>query len=230
MEFSVFFVFLLICLTTVTVNSFISLAPSSVKTRLLNNRRANPVSSAALTKQVRSVSVIALNNAETNHNEPQPQSKHYLIHDIFSSLYHLLTSSQSFFRHWLSHSTILTDPDLISFVAKCLSYGFWVFLTLIGLGTFGVDIKPLLSLVSVAGITIGLAAKDMLSHSFAGFYILFMKPFARGDVITVSGYTGKVTSINMRYVTLISKDGKNEILIPISQVYGQPISIEKRTS
>jgi small-conductance mechanosensitive channel len=217
------------CLTVATVNSFINSTPWSIKSGL-PIRKVNHLSLAPLGKHLQSFSVTALNNVDTTHTESQPEAKRYLIHDMFSSLYHLLTSSQSFFKHWLCQSTVLTDPDLVSFVAKCLSYGFWVFLTLIGLGTFGVDIKPLLSLVSVAGITIGLAAKDMLAHSFAGFYILFMKPFARGDIITVSGYTGKVTAIDMRYVTLISKDGKNEILIPVSQVYGQPISIERRPS
>ena len=123
----------------------------------------------------------------------------------FAAVYQLFTHSTIFFEKLVT--SFVSDPDLTKFIAKVCSYGFWTFLGLILLGTIGIDTKPLLSLVSVVGITIGFAAKDLLTNSFAGLFILLTRPFQRGDVITVSGMKGKVLSVDLRYVKLLSNDG-----------------------
>lgn len=90
----------------------------------------------------------------------------------------------------------------------------------------GIDTKPIVSLVGVLGITFGLAVKDLITNAFAGFYILFTRPFSRGDIITINDMKGKVISIDFRFVRLQALNGKGEILIPSSKVYGATIIIE----
>lgn len=85
----------------------------------------------------------------------------------------------------------------------------------------------MLSLLSISGLTIGFAAKDILTDTFAGFYILFIRPFKRGQIISVNGNRGKVMSVDIRYVRLLNLKDKSEILVPLSIVYGHSIVIER---
>ena len=93
------------------------------------------------------------------------------------------------------------------------------------MGTFGIDTKPILSLLSVSGLTLGFAAKDILTNTYAGAYIMIMRPFKRGMTISVDSIRGKVVSIDTNYVQLIGKDNV-KILLPSHTVYGKAIIIE----
>lgn len=147
------------------------------------------------------------------------------VRSTLTAVYHLFAHTQNFFEKFVR--SIISDPDLTRLVAKAFSYGFWTFIVLILLGTIGIDTKPLLSLISVLGITIGFAAKDLIKNGFAGLFILFTRPFQRGDLILVGSFKGRVLSVDLRYVKLLSVDGKSEIMVPLSLVYGNAITIQK---
>lgn len=139
----------------------------------------------------------------------------------------LFTSTETLFRGIVS--TVINDPDTANLVSKILSYSFWIFLVLVIFGTLGVDTKPLLSLFSVAGITLGFAAKDFITNSFAGIFVLLTRPFERGDVISVGGMRGKVLSIDIRYMRLQHEESGNEMMVPLSMVYNQVITIHQQS-
>lgn len=144
-----------------------------------------------------------------------------LIHNIFN----LFTSTESFFSKWVS--SFASDPDIVNLIAKVCSCAFWTYVTMCILGTVGIDTKPFLTFLNVALITLGFAAKDLITHSFAGIFILFNRPFSRGDFVRIGGFRGHVTSIDIRYVKLSEPTDGSEILIPLSMVYNGPIVIEK---
>lgn len=96
-------------------------------------------------------------------------------------------------------------------------------------GTVGIDTKPLISLVSILSLTIGFAAKDILTNTFAGIFILFTRPFKRGWVISVCGYRGRVLSTDIRYLRLESLKDRSEILVPLNLVYQNAIIVEQKT-
>jgi len=121
-------------------------------------------------------------------------------------------------------SLVVNDFDILRVGAKVLATVFWVYLVLSTLGTAGFDTKPLLTLLSVAQLTIGFAAKDFLTDIFAGMMILFLKPFSRGNIVTVAGYKGKVLSINLRYLKLFNQADKSIVLIPLSIVYTSAVT------
>ena len=123
-------------------------------------------------------------------------------------------------------SVLINDPDTIRSVAKIMAGTLWGYLILSFLGTLGIDTKPLLSLLSVFGLTLGFAAKDILNNTFAGIFILFTRPFKRGAVINVAGHRGKVISVDVQYVKLQSMNDKSIILLPLSMVYGNAIVVE----
>lgn len=140
----------------------------------------------------------------------------------------LFTSTESLFRGIVS--ALINDPDTVVLVAKVLSYSFWIFFILVILGTLGVDTKPLLSLFSVAGITLGFAAKDFLTNCFAGIIILLTRPFERGNIISVGNMKGKVLSIDIRYMRLQKLEDGSEMLVPLSLVYNQVITFHEPKS
>lgn len=144
-----------------------------------------------------------------------------LLHNIFN----LFTSTESFFSKWVS--SFASDPDIVNLIAKVCSCAFWTYVTMCILGTVGIDTKPFLTFLNVALITLGFAAKDLITHSFAGIFILFNRPFSRGDLVRIGGFRGHVTSIDIRYVKLSEPTDGSEILIPLSMVYNGPIVIEK---
>ena len=133
---------------------------------------------------------------------------------------------ENFFRHILE--VFIKDPDTLDLTAKISSWVSWSYILLSILGTIGFDTAPLLSLLSVSGLTVGFAAKDILTSTFKGFYILLTKPFSRGWTISVNGFSGEVLSIDIRYVKLLSSLDKREILVPLSMVYGSCIIIERK--
>lgn len=134
---------------------------------------------------------------------------------------------EGFFKNILM--IFVADPDTLQTIAKVCTWVTWTFIFLSALGTFGFDTKPLLSLLSVFGLTVGFAAKDVLTNIFKGFYILLTKPFKRGWVISVNGYRGKILSIDSRFVKLSSLIDKSEILVPLSMIYDTAIVVEKKT-
>lgn len=123
-------------------------------------------------------------------------------------------------------SLITDDPDILGYLTKIATTIVWVNILLSLLGTLGIDTKPLLSLLSISGLTFGFAAKDFITDVLAGVLILILRPFKRGDSITVGGCKGTVLSIDLKYVKVATAD-RTVCLIPITTVYKDVIRIHK---
>jgi small-conductance mechanosensitive channel len=124
----------------------------------------------------------------------------------------------------------VTDEDLKSTLGATLTGLLWGALALSALGTFGVDIKPLLGLSTLLGFALSISAKNILSNMFSAAYVLWVRPFRRGDVITVmefgksDTYTGQVLAVDYHFVRLRTDDNK-EIMIPSHAVYGKVVKL-----
>jgi hypothetical protein len=120
------------------------------------------------------------------------------------------------------------DPDLQEITAVSVAYVTAGALLLTIAGTFGVDIKPILSLSTLAGFAISISAKKILSDTFSAAYVIWIRPFRRGDTIRVgemggaSGYDGEVLSVDYHFVRLRQPGGK-EVMLPTHQVYGKTV-------
>lgn len=159
----------------------------------------------------------AVSSPQHQHQQP---SKPSLMRTIFS----LFTSTESFFMKIVSSFT--SDLDIAILIAKFCSYSFWAYMSLSILGTIGIDTKPFLTVLNIAFITLGFAAKDIITSFFAGIFILLIRPFQRGSVVCIQGYRGQVVSVDMRYVKLLDQTNGNIVLVPLSMVYGSPIVLE----
>jgi len=115
-------------------------------------------------------------------------------------------------------------PALSRFIKICALVVAFVIL----LGNLGFDVTALVAGLGIAGIAIGLAAKDVLSDVFGGISIFSKKLFITGDNITVVGLTGVVEDIDMRTTRIRAMDGKM-ISIPNAQVATNPVTINTRS-
>ncbi len=92
------------------------------------------------------------------------------------------------------------------------------------LGTMGIDVSALIAGLGLTGFALGYACRDALSNLLAGVLIILYQPFKPGQIVTVSGKTGRVESINFRY-TVLEAEGKT-VLVPNSAVFGSVIIVE----
>lgn len=74
----------------------------------------------------------------------------------------------------------------------------------------------------VIGITIGFAAKDVVSNTLAGIFIAFDKPLKYGEVVEIQGNLGVVDEIGLRMTKLRTFDNK-VIMIPNLIINSNPL-------
>ena len=124
----------------------------------------------------------------------------------------------------------IADEDMKNTISHTLSWVTYGAVLLSAVGTLGVDIKPLLGLSTLAGFALSISAKNILSNTFSAAYVMWVRPFKRGDHITVcefgksDKYTGRVLSVDYHYVKLLSDAGK-VILLPSHAVYGKVVEL-----
>ena len=123
----------------------------------------------------------------------------------------------------------MPDPDMRRLVSKTGAVAAYIGVAATALGTLGVDTSALVAGLSVGGITIGFAARDLASNYIAGIMLVASKPFRSGDRITVGReadmIAGIVSRIDLRYVHLRPTDPQDtsELLVPNSTVFSSVI-------
>lgn len=105
------------------------------------------------------------------------------------------------------------DDRLIDFVKQFL----WLFALLGGLiwvlKTNGISVAPVLAGAGIAGIAIGMAAKETISDILSGIFLIIDRPIRIGDRITIDrigkhwGSWGDVLDIGLRRTTIRNTDG-----------------------
>jgi small conductance mechanosensitive channel len=75
------------------------------------------------------------------------------------------------------------------------------------LSELGISIAPILGAAGVVGIAIGFGAQSLVKDFFNGLFILMENQIRQGDVVEVSGKTGVVEDMTLRYVKLRDYEG-----------------------
>ena len=117
------------------------------------------------------------------------------------------------------------DPHIASLIAQTANVVIVILGIVTALGTLGINVTALVAGLGLTGFALGFALKDTISNLLAGILILIYHPFNIHDKIRVSGYEGKVISIDLRYTKLENED--RVILIPNSKLFTDPITILK---
>lgn len=84
---------------------------------------------------------------------------------------------------------------------------------LITLSAVGVDLTAFAVFGGALGVGIGLGLQKITANFVSGITLLMEKSIQIGDIIEISGHTGWVRQLNIRYVLIETFDGR-EVLIP----------------
>jgi small conductance mechanosensitive channel len=89
------------------------------------------------------------------------------------------------------------DPTLIRYADAAIRVILRIVLVIAILAVFGIETTSFAALLAAAGIAIGAAWAGLLSNFAAGIFLIILRPFKVGDMITAGGITGDVREIGL---------------------------------
>ena len=105
------------------------------------------------------------------------------------------------------------DDRLVHFIRRFYAIGLFFALVLLILSANNIEITPLLASAGIAGIAIGLAAKETLADILSGIFLIVDRPMRMGDRIKIErigahwGSWGDVVDIGLRRTQIRNTDG-----------------------
>ena len=114
------------------------------------------------------------------------------------------------------------DPTLTRYLGAILRVALTIALVLGIMGYFGVQTTSFAALIAGAGLAIGAAWSGLLGNFAAGAFMLVLRPFKVGDVVSVAGVTGKVHELGLFGTTLVTGDNVMT-LVGNGKVFGDTI-------
>lgn len=111
-----------------------------------------------------------------------------------------------------------TEPTLRKFVIQAAEILTLVVGLVAALNKVGIQTTSVVAVVGAAGLAIGLAWQNTLSHFAAGVMLISLRPFEVGDFIDGAGVAGVVDSIGIFSTTLLTPDNV-KITVPNSQLF-----------
>ncbi len=151
-----------------------------------------------------------------------------LIHDFLNLSLNILLALLTiliFYGLWNILNKILsksfthykTDLMTSSFILMSVKYIVLTMGIISALSKLGINTVSLMTSVGVLGLTVGFAAKDVLSNIISGVFIFWDRPFVIGDLVEINNYYGEVKDITLRTTRIVTSDGKM-LAIPNTQV------------
>jgi small conductance mechanosensitive channel len=141
---------------------------------------------------------------------------------IFWGLHRVLLR---FLNRSLAGRTTLLAADILRKLLKYVVVGIGL---LMAASQMGFNVLSMLAGLGVAGLAVGLAAKDTMANFIAGLIILWDKPFGLGDEVEVGNTAGWIRHIELRSTKLEDLDG-NDVILPNSEVVAKKIVNYSRT-
>jgi small conductance mechanosensitive channel len=89
---------------------------------------------------------------------------------------------------------------------------------LAALNIVGIQTTTIVAVLGAAGLAVGLALQNTLSHFAAGVMLISFRPFEAGDLIEGAGVSGTVDSIGIFSTTIITPDNI-KIVVPNSNLF-----------
>jgi small conductance mechanosensitive channel len=98
------------------------------------------------------------------------------------------------------------DVALVGYAESVTSVLLNIVLVLAVLGVFGVQTTMFAAVLAAGGLAIGTAWGSLLQNFAAGAFLVFFKPFKRGDAVVIGGVAGTVVEIGLFSVTIDTAD------------------------
>lgn len=111
-----------------------------------------------------------------------------------------------------------TEPTLRKFFVQIAEVLTLVFGLIAALNTIGIQTATLIAVLGAAGLAVGLALQNTLSHFAAGVMLISFRPFEVGDWIEGAGVSGIVDGIGIFSTTILTPDNV-KIVVPNSNLF-----------
>lgn len=105
------------------------------------------------------------------------------------------------------------EASLASFLLSLVTITLYAILIILAISTLGVNTTSLAALLAAGGVAIGAALSGTVQNFTGGLMLMIFKPFKAGDFISVLGYSGTVSDVNIVSTRIITTDNR-EITIP----------------
>lgn len=105
------------------------------------------------------------------------------------------------------------SPSMQVLIVKFVQVGLYAGAVLIGIQAVGIDLSGFAFLSGAIGVGLGFGLQKVVSNLVSGVIILLDKSVKPGDVISLGETFGWINSLGARYVSVVTRDGK-EYLIP----------------
>lgn len=104
-------------------------------------------------------------------------------------------------------------PSMKVLLTKLLKFTIFAAVILITMSSLGIDLTALTVVGGAVGVGVGFGLQKIVSNFFSGIIILLDKSVKPGDIIEINDVYGQVKSISLRYISVLTLDGK-EFIIP----------------
>ncbi len=98
-------------------------------------------------------------------------------------------------------------------VSSLTYYGMVILGLMVALAAAGFEISQLALVVGALSVGIGFGLQNVVNNFVSGLILMFERPIQPGDVVEVSGTSGKVREIGMRATTLTTFEGA-DVVVP----------------
>ncbi|MDC0678774.1 mechanosensitive ion channel family protein [Sorangium atrum] len=114
------------------------------------------------------------------------------------------------------------DETLARYLHSVASVLLNILLIITVLGVFGVQTFTFAGILAATGVAIGMAWSGLLANLAAGVFMIVLRPFKAGDVVTVAGVTGIVHSIGL-FVTSVDTFDNERTFLGNNKIFGEII-------
>ena len=141
--------------------------------------------------------------------------KFILVLIVFKILSNILGKITQTAVNRLQKGSDLLRKFCVNFVRK----GTFFVGVIMALSMLEVPIGPFLAVIGAAGFIVGFALQGTLNNFASGIMILVYRPYDVGDVVSVSGVTGKVSAMSLVSTTVKTPDNQ-VIMVPNGSIFG----------
>jgi len=106
------------------------------------------------------------------------------------------------------------DPGIRFAVVTLCRYSVLGLGVLAGLSALHLGVERIGMVLAALGVGLGFGLQEIVSNFVSGIILLLERPIRVGDIVTVSGMTGKIDRINIRATTIINSDNQSIIVQP----------------
>jgi small conductance mechanosensitive channel len=114
------------------------------------------------------------------------------------------------------------DLTLTRYVQTALRIILNIALIVALLGFFGVETTTFAALLAAGGVAIGVAWGGLLSNFAAGVFLVFLRPFKVGDIVSAGGVTGVVEAVGL-FGTVINTPDNVQTLVGNNKIFSDNI-------